>query len=308
MRVLSILFRRIATSVVLICLTTGAISAAGPDTSALRDAVTLDAIRDHQAAFQAIADANGGTRRTGSPGADESAAYVTEQIEAAGYAVDVQEFDFPYCEELSIPEFEQIAPVPTVYPHLDPAGFITMSFSGSGDVTALVQGVDIVIPPGGSANTSTSGCDVSDFAGFIPGGIALIQRGSCSFQAKVFNAANAGAVGVIIFNEGQPGRTDAFAGTLGSPTADIPVVGSSYAIGESLYTASLGTDVSVRLDVETISEVRTAFNVLADLPGKYDRVVMAGAHLDSVAAGPGINDNGSGAAALLEIAVQMADV
>lgn len=303
------LVTRAVTFILVVSLTTFPVSAiGGTDTLKLRDDVTLEAIRDHQAAFQAIADDNGGTRRTGTTGADESAAYVTEQLEAAGYAVEVQEFDFPYFEELSIPEFEQIAPVPTVYPHLDPAGFITMSFSGSGDVTALVQGVDIIIPPGGSANTSTSGCDVSDFAGFIPGGIALIQRGSCSFQAKVFNAANAGAVGVIIFNEGQPGRTDAFAGTLGSPTADIPVVGSSYAIGESLYTASLGTDVTVRLDVETISEVRTAYNVLADLPGKYDRVVMAGAHLDSVSAGPGINDNGSGAAALLEIALQMADV
>ena len=39
-----------------------------------------------------------------------------------------------------------------------------------------------------------------------------------------------------------------------------------------------------------------------------DNVVMAGAHLDSVDAGPGINDNGSGSAALLETALQMAKV
>ncbi|MGH8573497.1 MAG: M28 family peptidase, partial [Gammaproteobacteria bacterium] len=47
-------------------------------------------------------------------------------------------------------------------------------------------------------------------------------------------------------------------------------------------------------------------NVLAqNRTGSSERVVMAGAHLDSVRAGPGINDNGSGAAALLEIAVQL---
>jgi hypothetical protein len=42
-------------------------------------------------------------------------------------------------------------------------------------------------------------------------------------------------------------------------------------------------------------------NVIAELPGKNDdNVVMAGAHLDSVQRGPGIQDNGSGSAALLE--------
>ena len=47
----------------------------------------------------------------------------------------------------------------------------------------------------------------------------------------------------------------------------------------------------------------TAENVIAELQGKNDgNVVMAGAHLDSVPEGPGINDNGSGSAALLEVA------
>jgi Zn-dependent M28 family amino/carboxypeptidase len=47
--------------------------------------------------------------------------------------------------------------------------------------------------------------------------------------------------------------------------------------------------------------------VLVELPGADpDRVVMAGGHLDSVTAGPGINDNASGSATLLEIARQLA--
>ncbi|MBW2471732.1 MAG: M28 family peptidase, partial [Deltaproteobacteria bacterium] len=51
------------------------------------------------------------------------------------------------------------------------------------------------------------------------------------------------------------------------------------------------------------------YNVIAELPGKEDgNVVMAGAHLDSVQAGPGVQDNGSGSAAILETAVQMAKV
>ena len=48
---------------------------------------------------------------------------------------------------------------------------------------------------------------------------------------------------------------------------------------------------------------------LAELPGKNaNNVVMAGAHLDSVAAGPGINDNGSGSAALIEVAENLRGV
>ena len=46
--------------------------------------------------------------------------------------------------------------------------------------------------------------------------------------------------------------------------------------------------------------------VIAELEGRNDdNIVMAGAHLDSVEVGPGINDNGTGSAALLEIAQQM---
>ena len=57
------------------------------------------------------------------------------------------------------------------------------------------------------------------------------------------------------------------------------------------------------------AETRTDFNVIAELEGKNDdNVVMAGAHLDSVIEGPGINDNGSGSAALLETALMMAKV
>ena len=42
--------------------------------------------------------------------------------------------------------------------------------------------------------------------------------------------------------------------------------------------------------------------------GRADNVVMVGAHLDSVSRGPGINDNGSGSAAILEVAEAMRKV
>ena len=59
----------------------------------------------------------------------------------------------------------------------------------------------------------------------------------------------------------------------------------------------------------TDSDIRTTVNVIAETSsGRDDNVVVVGAHLDSVIAGPGINDNGSGSSAILEVAIQMAKV
>jgi Zn-dependent M28 family amino/carboxypeptidase len=71
------------------CLLFTEVAVAGPaaDSAALRAAVTLDNVRAHQFALQAIADANGGTRAVGTPGFDASVRYVAGQLVDAGYAV-----------------------------------------------------------------------------------------------------------------------------------------------------------------------------------------------------------------------------
>jgi Zn-dependent M28 family amino/carboxypeptidase len=82
------------------------------------------------------------------------------------------------------------------------------------------------------------------------------------------------------------------------------VIGISFELGRQLYEAQ-GARVS--LDIQTESEIRQTANVIADTPeGRADRTVVVGAHLDSVPEGPGINDNGSGTATILETALQMA--
>ena len=65
----------------------------------------------------------------------------------------------------------------------------------------------------------------------------------------------------------------------------------------------------MRVFANTLREIKTTFNVLAETStGNDNNVVMVGGHLDSVSAGPGINDNGSGSAAILEVAEQMKKV
>jgi Zn-dependent M28 family amino/carboxypeptidase len=154
--------------------------------------------------------------------------------------------------------------------------------------------------------SSTSGCEATDFPAAPSGpAVALIQRGTCTFQQKAENAAAAGYEAVIIFNEGQAGRQELFIGTLGAPQS-IPVIFVPFALGQDLVQQATARNVTVRVATDVISETRTTRNVLADTPcGRIDRVVVVGAHLDSVIEGPGINDNGSGSSTILEIALQM---
>jgi len=177
-----------------------------------------------------------------------------------------------------------------------------MNFSGSGDVTASVQAVDLNIPPTGG---STSGCEAADFTGFTAGNIALIQRGHCFYSQKAQNAENAGAVGVIIFNEGNTSeRQGLLSGTLGGPGVNIPVTGTTFALGQELYALTLAGSVTVHMFADTIYQVRTSQNVIGTLEGLQpdQGIVYMGAHYDTVSAGPGANDDASGVAAMLEAA------
>ena len=274
----------------------------------LRKAVEPAGILVHARRFQRIANANGGTRASGTPGYDASADYVADKLRSAGYRVTIQPFQFPF--------FEEQEPTTLSRTDLDPdkeyvngTDFAIMEYSGSGTVedTAVVPTSDVQIPPGPTASSSNSGCEASDFPAATDGAVALIQRGTCDFAVKARNAEAAGAVAAIIFNEGQPGRTEVLNGTLGEPGINIPVIGTTFAVGEELYTNRAVATVS--LSTTTTSEVRDTSNIIADTrKGRADRTVVVGAHLDSVPEGPGINDNGSGSATTLETALQLAKV
>ena len=155
----------------------------------LLECVDLAGVRAHQAALQSIADANNGTRVSGSPGYDQSVAYVKERLGAAGWKVTQQDFQFQTFVSLAPSILEQVAPPPA-----GPVANTILSYSGSGDVTAAVTALP------GPATDPTPGCEAADFAGFVPGNIALVSRGACTFAIKATNAYAAGAVGVVIYN------------------------------------------------------------------------------------------------------------
>lgn len=267
--------------------------------AALADAMDIDRLLAHLDALQEAADADEGTRVVGSDAYETSARYVAGQLEAAGYAVTWQEFAYPVFDELSPPTLESAGTSWT-----EGEDFQTFTYSGSGEASGPIVAVDLILPPADEENTSTSGCQASDFIGFPAGAIALIQRGTCTFAEKAAYAQAAGASGVIIFNEGQPGRTDLFSSSVASDgSLGIPAVSASFALGEALAALD---GVEGRLVVDAVLEDRPTWNLLADLSGDPSQILVVGAHLDSVTAGPGINDNGSGTALVLELAIQSA--
>jgi Zn-dependent M28 family amino/carboxypeptidase len=260
----------------------------------LLECVTVEGVREHQAALQEIADENGGNRASGLPGYDASVDYAVDVLAGAGYDVTVQEFEFEFFDDNST-----LTVGGTAFPVLSAQFTPPVAGAASGPIVP----VDLVIPPG-PVGSNDSGCTGEpDFAGFPAGGIALIQRGFCAFTEKVLNAQAAGASGVILFNEGQPGRTGFIIPIGAQAGMTIPTVATDFANGSAL-AALAGQQAS--LNAEFILDTRLAENVFAETKnGDDDNVVMVGGHLDSVPEGPGINDNGSGSAAILDVAEAM---
>ena len=253
----------------------------------LLNCVTLDGVRSHQAKLRDIALANNGTRVSGTKGYDESADYAEKVFRDAGYVVTRQVFEFQSFIELPGTALTRVTPAPSeVIPTT------ILSYSGSGTVTAPVS----VLP-------TITGCEPADFAGFTAGNIALISRGACSFAIKATNAQAAGASGVVIYNN----AAGPLNGTLGEEFAlNIAVTAVEQTVGQQL---AVTPGLVLSINANTVRGLASTSNILAESPGgNVDNVVMVGAHLDSVDAGAGINDNGSGSAAILEVAVQMAKV
>src|SRR6202008_1747095 len=136
--------------------------------------------------------------------------------------------------------------------------------------------------------------------------IALVQRGTCAFVEKWSLAQAAGAVGGIIYNEGNtPARQNPiFVDTQPDPPATIAAVITSYTLGNDLLQAYKRGE-KPKVDFKVYGKFTDRFlpQVIAETKaGDPNNVVVVGAHLDSVTAGPGINDDGSGTATLLAMA------
>ncbi len=182
--------------------------------------------------------------------------------------------------------------------------FGTMYGSPSGDVTAPVWAADIDLDPA-TAASNTSGCQAADYAGMPAGAIVLLQEGaSCSLGTKFFGAQQFGAGAIFFF--------DAAGGTWINVTGiSIPSVAGKLSSASVLANGveKGATGLTARLKVDWRPGTYQTSDVVAETrDGDPNNVIVVGAHLDSVGVGPGINDNGSGSATILEIVEQIRKV
>jgi Peptidase family M28/PA domain len=278
---------------------------------------------DHMKAFQKIADQNPGpdghaSRNSGEPGYKASADYVADVMKQAGYDVTLQKYQFLYYAYTGIPSFSEVSPTAKTYVLNDDWG----PGQSTGTANAALQPAGGIILPPTETPSSASGCSPSDFSGFVPGRIALIQRGGCFFGVKVLNAQAAGASGVVIFNEGNsnPDRTGLQLGSLLDAAGNtfvptIPVAFTTFAEGQRLFT-EYQTAVQnhtalpvMSINIQAIVDPnRDDWNVIAESKGgDKNHVVVVDAHLDAIY-GAGMLDNASGSATILDIAQKMKNV
>lgn len=244
-------------------------------------AADVDRIHDHLAALQSIADEHGGVRVVGSAGYDASVDYAAAQLRDMGFEVSTPEVAYTGFREL-------------------PGGLLEVgerTFRAPDELHALIYSPSADVR--GRVNVLTeSGCEPGHFEAVDPGAVVLTVKGGCFRRQQALNAADAGASALLV---GYPGRGpgEIFRPTLIDPDGiTIPVVSVTDEASAALEEAGAEP---VHLAIETEREPATLRNVIAQL-GDGPEVIMLGGHLDSVFEGPGINDNGSGVAALLEIA------
>ncbi|GEQ70402.1 hypothetical protein JCM33374_g4079 [Metschnikowia sp. JCM 33374] len=266
------------------------------DTEKLQDSITADALRERAEVLfnisqASVKDYGHPTRVIGSRGHWGTVSYILGELQqlAKYYTWDVQRFD---AVDGRVKSYSLL---------ID--GTEPKSVSALGLTPPTPDGKPV---HGNLVLAKNFGCDVSDFpANLTHGNIVLVARGVCAFGDKSINAGKAGASAVIIYDEDAP-----LHGTLGEPTGkEVPSLSISTK-DASKYIDALNEDPASEFEVTLyidsyVKKIRT-INVVAETKGgDHDNVVSLGAHSDSVAEGPGINDDGSGTISLLEVAKQL---
>ncbi|OBG71015.1 MULTISPECIES: M28 family peptidase [unclassified Mycobacterium] len=262
--------------------------AAAPDLGhGLAKRITADRMLVHLRALQDIANANRGTRADGTPGYDASVDYVAKALRARGF-------------DVATPQFDRLFNVALGKPTLTVAG---QNYTVD-QASLLVQ-----TPPGGLTGQPVrplrpSGCAAADYPATVPAGsIAIVDDSHCSVVDKQNSAVAKGAAALIVLSapDGRGAPPTLFnPGYFKQLTVPVAVVGA-YGAAALAYASG-----PMRLVLDARNVMISSRNVLAQTKtGSPHDVIVVGAHLDGPRVGPGVNDNGSGVAAVLETALQL---
>ncbi|UJR28005.1 hypothetical protein I4U23_009263 [Adineta vaga] len=226
--------------------------------------------------------------------------YLTTQLNKEN-SLTVQKYYF------SVPRFELAGnPILMAIPNTSnsslftyPKDFVSMDLSKEARNWSLVNGRPLTVVP-------RLGCYIEDWNTTKEGDVALVRRGYCAFVQKVLFAMSKRASAVLVYNDGLTvDRFEPLNGTRAPRNNTIPALFLSYDAGMRLILNNV-THIYMKLEYRAVSPTIVT-NICADTKlGNPNRTIVVGSHSDSVAAGSGLNDNGSGLAATLAIALNLA--
>jgi Zn-dependent M28 family amino/carboxypeptidase len=264
-----------------------------PNAASVVAAITEAGLRGRLEKLAAVTAGSAGFRAVGTAGYDAAADMVTAELRAAGWDVSGDAYTgAAFFDEggSSLEVGDRLFGSADVRP---------LIFAPGGTVEGRVVAVDW---DPDAADRTGKGCAVTHYGDLPPQAIVVVRSGPCLRRDQVLAAQRAGAAAfVAVYPNAPPGVV--YRPTLIDPASlTIPAVAVSRAAADALLAA-----VADRATARLVTHARTTAvptrSILAELPGSDPgAVVMLGAHLDSVIDGPGINDDGSGVAALLEIA------
>lgn len=280
-----------------------AASAASPVPDLLERTVTVDRVFRHLDVLQRITDSSGGNRAAGTVGFARSAEYVVDQLTRAGYRVTRQ--PVPYQDfAVDAETGAQLEPVAR------PLRVMVMQYSPSTPVGGIDAPVVAAPTQRDGQPVDAPGCTPEDYAGLpVVGAVVLAPRASCGFLRQQQIAADLGAAAFLTYVPTPSPDNIYRLRVFQSDQARIPMGTLSQRQAEDLAAQSRQGTVRLHLELRGHVVHGVTENILAETwGGDPAHVVMAGAHLDSVPDGPGINDNATAVAVLLETALRLAPV
>ncbi|CEL56744.1 putative aminopeptidase [Rhizoctonia solani AG-1 IB] len=267
-----------------------------------QESITIDGLLAHAKKWQEFADRANGTRSFDTKGYKLSADYVHDLAKSSGYKVTRQTVKFPQ-STIRSQELE-----------------INHKVFGPGEVIALInspptpkEGINasLALVLDEPSTFTGPGCNSDDYDGLdVRKAVVFMSSSGCTFATKSAVAKRAGALGVVIYND-VPGKGPIQGQISSNASENLPTVMIGYDDAQE-YIKILRADefperVAITMKVDSSMKVLESYNIIAQTQwGNKDNVIHVGAHLDSVPAGPGINDNGSGSAAIAELLVQLA--
>lgn len=255
--------------------------------------IQFDEVMGHLNALNSIATETGGNRAIHTQGFNRTLDYITDYLAAnTNLKVTRTFFNMRNFQLLRTPtlvsSINGVSKTHTYSSNLAVAEFYHAQYSTSAEITSELPLTAI----------PNVGCTDADWLAARPapaGLVAIVKRGTCTFQEKALLAEKYNVAALLMYNDGSSqSNMQPILVNVGLNNR-VPVLFLSYTLGNSLVTAveDITKVVRIRLSIATDTSVNPVGNICADtLTGDASQTIIIGSHSDSVPAGPGINDNG----------------